>query len=183
MASAFCCRHQIQKGRLVDRNRPLPPGGPGGPGAAAGLKVPPGKLATERIVPLDAPHPGCPRTNGPLTAARSGPWPIPGGLRHALAAEWVREGQPMPLLRGQLGHSSLAVTYRNPRDIAPWRGDCGGTPARVERAAAEAAGRSAPYFRSWPVHNDNAWDVGVALGVSYQRAHQLVDEAKELADA
>ena len=26
-------------------------------------------------------------------------------------------------------------------------------------------------------------DVGIALGISYQRAHQLVDEARELADA
>ena len=26
-------------------------------------------------------------------------------------------------------------------------------------------------------------DVGIALGISYQRTHQLVDEARELADA
>jgi integrase len=43
----------------------------------------------------------------------------PHGLRHTMSAEWVREGRPMPLLRDQLGHSSLAVTDRYLRDIAP----------------------------------------------------------------
>jgi hypothetical protein len=42
----------------------------------------------------------------------------PHGLRHTMSAEWVREGRPMALLRGQLGHSPLAVTDRYLRDIA-----------------------------------------------------------------
>jgi site-specific recombinase XerD len=43
----------------------------------------------------------------------------PHGLRHAHAAELVAEGVPMPIIRDQLGHSSLAVTDRYLRDIAP----------------------------------------------------------------
>ena len=43
----------------------------------------------------------------------------PHGLRHAHAAEPVAEGVPMPIIRDQLGHSSLAVTDRYLRDIAP----------------------------------------------------------------
>ena len=34
----------------------------------------------------------------------------PHQLRHTLAAELVAEGVPMPIIRDQLGHSSLAVT-------------------------------------------------------------------------
>ncbi len=43
----------------------------------------------------------------------------PHGLRHTHAAELVREAVPMPVIRDQLGHSSLAVTDRYLRDIAP----------------------------------------------------------------
>ena len=43
----------------------------------------------------------------------------PHGLRHTHAAELVDEGVPMPVIRDQLGHSSLAVTDRYLRDVAP----------------------------------------------------------------
>lgn len=36
----------------------------------------------------------------------------PHGLRHTHAAELMREGQPVTIIRRQLGHSSLAVTAR-----------------------------------------------------------------------
>ena len=41
------------------------------------------------------------------------------GLRHTHAAELAREGQPINLIRDQLGHRSLATTDRYLRDIAP----------------------------------------------------------------
>jgi len=40
-------------------------------------------------------------------------------MRHTHAAELVAEGVPMHVIRDQLGHSSLAVTDRYLRDIAP----------------------------------------------------------------
>jgi site-specific recombinase XerD len=43
----------------------------------------------------------------------------PHGLRHTLAAELVAEGQPITVIRDQLGHSSLAVTDRYLRNVAP----------------------------------------------------------------
>lgn len=43
----------------------------------------------------------------------------PHALRHAYAAELAREGVPMNVLRDALGHSSLAVTDRYLRDVAP----------------------------------------------------------------
>lgn len=43
----------------------------------------------------------------------------PHGLRHTHAAELVREGVPMNVIRDQLGHASLAVTDRYLRDVAP----------------------------------------------------------------
>lgn len=43
----------------------------------------------------------------------------PHALRHAYAAELAREGTPMNVLRDALGHSSLAVTDRYLRDVAP----------------------------------------------------------------
>ena len=43
----------------------------------------------------------------------------PHGLRHTHAAELVREGVPMNVIRDQLGHSSLAVTDRYLRNVAP----------------------------------------------------------------
>ncbi|MGH3193395.1 MAG: tyrosine-type recombinase/integrase [Streptosporangiaceae bacterium] len=43
----------------------------------------------------------------------------PHQLRHTHAAELVAEAVPMPLIRDQLGHSSLAVTDRYLRDVAP----------------------------------------------------------------
>jgi site-specific recombinase XerD len=44
---------------------------------------------------------------------------VPHQLRHTHAAELVFEKVPMPVIRDQLGHSSLAVTDRYLRDIAP----------------------------------------------------------------
>jgi site-specific recombinase XerD len=44
---------------------------------------------------------------------------VPHQMRHTHAAELVAEGVPMPVIRDQLGHSSLAVTDRYLRDIAP----------------------------------------------------------------
>lgn len=44
---------------------------------------------------------------------------VPHQLRHTHAAELVAENVPMPVIRDQLGHSSLAVTDRYLRDIAP----------------------------------------------------------------
>lgn len=41
------------------------------------------------------------------------------GLRHAYAAGLAREGTPMNVIRDALGHSSLAVTDRYLRDVAP----------------------------------------------------------------
>jgi site-specific recombinase XerD len=41
------------------------------------------------------------------------------GFRHTHAAELAREGQPVNLIRDQLGHRSLATTDRYLRDIAP----------------------------------------------------------------
>lgn len=43
----------------------------------------------------------------------------PHALRHTYAAEMAREGTPMNVLRDALGHSSLAVTDRYLRDVAP----------------------------------------------------------------
>jgi site-specific recombinase XerD len=43
----------------------------------------------------------------------------PHGLRHTHAAELVREGVPVNVIRDQLGHSSLAVTDRYLRNVAP----------------------------------------------------------------
>lgn len=41
------------------------------------------------------------------------------GLRHTHAAELAREGTPINIIRDDLGHSSLAVTDRYLRDVAP----------------------------------------------------------------
>ncbi len=41
------------------------------------------------------------------------------GLRHTFAGENAREGLPLPVLRDALGHSSVAVTDRYLRDVAP----------------------------------------------------------------
>jgi site-specific recombinase XerD len=41
------------------------------------------------------------------------------GLRHTHAAELVREGTPINVIRDALGHTSLAVTDRYLRDVAP----------------------------------------------------------------
>jgi site-specific recombinase XerD len=41
------------------------------------------------------------------------------GLRHTHAAELAREGTPINIIRDALGHSSLAVTDRYLRDVAP----------------------------------------------------------------
>lgn len=43
----------------------------------------------------------------------------PHGLRHTHVAELVREGTPVNMIRHQLGHSSLAVTDRYLRNVAP----------------------------------------------------------------
>jgi integrase len=43
----------------------------------------------------------------------------PHGLRHTLTAELVAEGQPITVIRDQLGLSSLAVTDRYLRNVAP----------------------------------------------------------------
>jgi site-specific recombinase XerD len=43
----------------------------------------------------------------------------PHGLRHTYAAELVREGVPVNVIRDALGHSNLAVTDRYLRDVAP----------------------------------------------------------------
>lgn len=56
-----------------------------------------------------------------------------------MSAEWVREGRPMALLRDQLGHSSLAVTDRYLRDIAP-----GEVIAAAQQRAWTEPGREAP---------------------------------------
>jgi integrase len=54
------------------------------------------------------------------TAARAGieRRVVPHQLRHTHAAEFA-EGVPMPVIRDQLGHSSLAVTDRYLRNVAP----------------------------------------------------------------
>ncbi|MFZ0091888.1 MAG: tyrosine-type recombinase/integrase [Solirubrobacteraceae bacterium] len=41
------------------------------------------------------------------------------GLRHTYAAELAREGTPINVIRDALGHTSLAVTDRYLRDVAP----------------------------------------------------------------
>jgi len=41
------------------------------------------------------------------------------GLRHTHAAELAREGTPINVIRDDLGHTSLAVTDRYLRDVAP----------------------------------------------------------------
>lgn len=43
----------------------------------------------------------------------------PHGLRHTLASEMAREGQPMNLIQAQLGHSNLGTTSRYLAHIAP----------------------------------------------------------------
>lgn len=43
----------------------------------------------------------------------------PHGLRHTLAHELAREGTPMPVIRDQLGHRSLATTDAYLRAISP----------------------------------------------------------------
>lgn len=44
---------------------------------------------------------------------------VPHQLRHTHAAELSRRACPCPSSRDQLGHSSLAVTYRYLRNVAP----------------------------------------------------------------
>jgi site-specific recombinase XerD len=64
---------------------------------------------------------------------------VPHQLRHTHAAELVAEGVPMPVIRDQLGHSSLAVTDRYLRNVAP-----GEVIAAMQRRQwAEPAGRQA----------------------------------------
>jgi integrase len=41
------------------------------------------------------------------------------GLRQTYAAELARERTPINVIRDALGHSTLAVTDRHPRDVAP----------------------------------------------------------------
>ncbi len=41
------------------------------------------------------------------------------GLRHTYAAELAREGTAINVIRDALGHTSLAVTDRYLRDVAP----------------------------------------------------------------
>jgi len=41
------------------------------------------------------------------------------GLRHTYASELAREGTPINVIRDALGHSTLAVTDRYLRDVAP----------------------------------------------------------------
>jgi integrase len=41
------------------------------------------------------------------------------GLRHTYAAELAREHTPIDVIRDALGHSTLAVTDRYLRDVAP----------------------------------------------------------------
>ena len=41
------------------------------------------------------------------------------GLRHTYAAELAREHTPINVIRDALGHTSLAVTDRYLRDVAP----------------------------------------------------------------
>lgn len=41
------------------------------------------------------------------------------GLRHTYAAELARERTPINVIRDALGHTSLAVTDRYLRDVAP----------------------------------------------------------------
>jgi site-specific recombinase XerD len=41
------------------------------------------------------------------------------GLRHTHAAELAREGTPINIIRDDLGHTSLAITDRYLRDVAP----------------------------------------------------------------
>jgi integrase/recombinase XerD len=43
----------------------------------------------------------------------------PHALRHSLATALAHEGKPLPVISGQLGHSSTAVTDRYLRKIAP----------------------------------------------------------------
>ncbi len=43
----------------------------------------------------------------------------PHGLQHTHAAEFVRAGTPVNVIRDQLGHSSLAVTDRYLRNVTP----------------------------------------------------------------
>ena len=45
--------------------------------------------------------------------------PLTDRFRHPHAAELAREGQPVNLIRDQLGHRSLATTGRYLRDITP----------------------------------------------------------------
>ena len=43
----------------------------------------------------------------------------PHGLRHTLAYELAREGVPLPVIKAQLGHSSIATTHTYVQRLAP----------------------------------------------------------------
>lgn len=61
----------------------------------------------------------CTLAGGPLDRAGIDKRVHAHGLRHAHAVELVEDGVPIHHIRDQLGHSSLAVTDRYLRRIAP----------------------------------------------------------------
>ncbi len=63
------------------------------------------------------------------------------GLRHTHAAELAREGVAVNVIRDALEHSTLAVTDRYLRDVAPPAGDRHPTSAQLARPARHPASR------------------------------------------
>ncbi|MBV9804882.1 MAG: tyrosine-type recombinase/integrase [Solirubrobacterales bacterium] len=98
--------------RWIDRRRGLAGESGRGPGARAAIFC---TLAGGRI------HSSYVRRLLPRLAARAGvdKRVHAHGLRHTHAAELAREGTPINVIRDDLGHTSLAVTDRYLRDVAP----------------------------------------------------------------
>lgn len=98
--------------RWIDRRRSLKGTGGRGPGARAPIfcTLHGGRIDTSYI-----------RRLLPRLAKRAGieKRVHAHGLRHTHAAELAREGTPINIIRDDLGHTSLAITDRYLRDVAP----------------------------------------------------------------
>jgi site-specific recombinase XerD len=98
--------------RWIDRRRSLKGTGGRGPGARAPIfcTLHGGRIDTSYI-----------RRLLPRLAQRAGVEKRvhAHGLRHTHAAELAREGTPINIIRDDLGHTSLAITDRYLRDVAP----------------------------------------------------------------
>jgi hypothetical protein len=111
-------------------------------------------------------------------------------VERSTQARNLREIEPMardliaPMEEVPEDSFELSIHIKLPRDIQQALNDSAALREHAAHDQSEAARLTRRAARR--LHEEEGLplrDVGVALGVSYQRAHQLVDEAKELADA